>query len=192
MADQKSPEKGQTGKGRAKKGLPDLVPPALGLGVLIHDIAQMFWTEFERRMTRLGLSNSQWRVMSHLALGHDGSTQRDLAALLQMEPSPMGRLLDGLEDLGLIERRPDPNDGRAWRIHRARKFELMIPRIAMAMNSTLDAALGDMPDKARRRLMHDLTMVRQNLRNMGGEAPVVELADLGLSTMDLAGKGKGR
>lgn len=43
----------------------------------------------------------------------DGSRLTDLARVANMTPQGMGQLIDELEDLGYVARRPDPTDRRA-------------------------------------------------------------------------------
>lgn len=46
-------------------------------------------------------------------LGEDGSRLSNLARGANMSPQAMGELIDELEQLGYVERRPDPTDRRA-------------------------------------------------------------------------------
>jgi DNA-binding MarR family transcriptional regulator len=43
--------------------------------------------------------------------------QNELAEFLEMEPIAVGRVIDRLQAAGFVERRPDPKDRRAWRLH---------------------------------------------------------------------------
>lgn len=63
---------------------------------------------------------SHGNVMEHLAF-EDGLRLNDLAARAGITPQSMGQFVDELEDLGYVERRPDPDDRRAKRIHLTRK-----------------------------------------------------------------------
>jgi len=46
----------------------------------------------------------------------DGALMREAGAALDLGPSAMSGLVDRTADAGLIERRPDANDGRAWQL----------------------------------------------------------------------------
>ena len=48
--------------------------------------------------------------------GHGECRQNELASELYVSQSSLSRQIAELVDLGLVERRPDPSDGRAFRI----------------------------------------------------------------------------
>lgn len=47
---------------------------------------------------------------------NDGALMREAGAALDLGPSAMSGLVDRTADAGLIERRPDARDGRAWQL----------------------------------------------------------------------------
>ena len=47
-------------------------------GFLMHDVARLMRTAFDRRVKALGLTRSQWWVLNHLCR-NDGVTQAELA-----------------------------------------------------------------------------------------------------------------
>ncbi len=59
-----------------------------------------------------GLSVSQSAVLARLEEGRAGITNADLARAEAMKPQSMTPILAGLEQEGLVERRPHPTDGR--------------------------------------------------------------------------------
>jgi len=71
----------------------------------------------DERLKDLGVTQARWTTMVYLQQGGEGLTQRDLARLMAIENPTLVRLLDSLEQQGLIERRPCPNDRRARRLH---------------------------------------------------------------------------
>lgn len=52
---------------------------------------------------------------------NDGMRLTDLAKGAELTPQSAGELVDQLEELGYVERRPDPDDRRAKRIYRTAK-----------------------------------------------------------------------
>ncbi|MEV4001685.1 MarR family winged helix-turn-helix transcriptional regulator [Actinomadura sp. NPDC049753] len=59
-----------------------------------------------------GLRVRHFSVLSYVC-DRDGASQRQIAAYLGLDPSPVVALVDALEARGLIERLPHPGDRRA-------------------------------------------------------------------------------
>ncbi|MDX1756057.1 MAG: transcriptional regulator SlyA [Marinobacter sp.] len=70
----------------------------------------------DERLKDLGVTQARWTTMVYLQKGGEGLTQRELASLMAIENPTLVRLLDSLEEQGLIERRPCQNDRRARRL----------------------------------------------------------------------------
>src|SRR5215471_18876816 len=85
--------------------------PDRNLGFLLHDVARLMRKRFEQNARELGLTRSQCSVLAHLAR-HDGIQQGTLAEILEVEPITLTRLVDRLEQMGLVERRSHPTDRR--------------------------------------------------------------------------------
>ena len=85
------------------------------IGFLVHDVARLMRTMYDRRMAPLGLTRSQWWVLNHLYF-HEGISQTELASMLDIEKATLGRLLDRMEAKAWIERRPDEKDKRTKRV----------------------------------------------------------------------------
>lgn len=84
--------------------------------MLLSDVARLLRTEADRRARIHGLTRAQW-VILHRVQNAPGLSQRELAEFLEVEPITVGRLVDRLEARGVVERRPDPDDRRIWRLH---------------------------------------------------------------------------
>src|SRR3954464_12030023 len=63
------------------------------IGFLISDVARMMRSAFDRRVRRLGLTRSQWLVLS-LLHRRPGVSQSELAEMLEVEPAAAGRMID--------------------------------------------------------------------------------------------------
>jgi DNA-binding MarR family transcriptional regulator len=70
---------------------------------------------FDRRAAALGVTRAQWRVLARLSR-YPGLRQVDLAEHMDVEPITLCRIVDRLEEAGLVERQRDPADRRAWRV----------------------------------------------------------------------------
>jgi MarR family transcriptional regulator for hemolysin len=70
-------------------------------------------TAYDAHLRSLGLTASRAQVLLGLAERRNGMNQSDVAGLLHVEHPTAVRILDGLEDLGLIRREPAPHDRRA-------------------------------------------------------------------------------
>src|SRR6201996_2498433 len=86
------------------------------LQILLHDVARMQRTRFDRWARNYGLTRAQGVILARLHRP-PGLSQIEMAALCEVEPITVGRLVDRLEARGLIERRPDPTDRRIKRLH---------------------------------------------------------------------------
>ncbi|MEO8859552.1 MAG: MarR family transcriptional regulator [Burkholderiaceae bacterium] len=86
------------------------------LGFLITDVARLMRRTFAARLQGSALTLAQARALIHVAR-HEGVRQVELAEFLEVQPITLARLLDQLGDAGLVERRPDPDDRRAYRIY---------------------------------------------------------------------------
>ena len=82
----------------------------------IAETAHAIRRAFDRRAAHLGVTRAQWRVLAWLAR-QPGLRQVELADHLDVEPITLCRIIDRLQEAGLVERRRDPEDRRAWRLH---------------------------------------------------------------------------
>lgn len=75
---------------------------------------RLFQTELFERLTAAGLENARvphTHVTAYIKA--EGSRLTELAAQARMTLPAMSELVDDLQRLGVVERRPDPSDGRA-------------------------------------------------------------------------------
>jgi len=89
-------------------------PAENSLFYMLHDATRQLRKHFDRRATRLELTRAQWRALKATSR-QEGLSQTELAEYLDMEPIPVGRVIDRLEKTGFVERRSDPADRRRWR-----------------------------------------------------------------------------
>lgn len=74
-------------------------------------VSRKIRTTFNKKVTAHGLTYPRARALFRLAK-RQNMTQTELACELELEQATLVRLLDRMEENGLIERRPDANDRR--------------------------------------------------------------------------------
>jgi DNA-binding MarR family transcriptional regulator len=88
------------------------------LGFLVHDVSRMRRTFYDRAMKPAGITRSQWWALGNISRHADtGMIQTELARILETGKVTVGRLVDRLEDAGLVYRETDAEDRRVRRIH---------------------------------------------------------------------------
>src|SRR5207245_2784140 len=90
-------------------------PNSRELAFAINDVARLLRTYADHAASRYGMTRAKWAVLARLDR-FEGLKQAELAEMLDLQPITLTRLLDGLAENGLIERRPDPGDRRAKRL----------------------------------------------------------------------------
>ncbi|GAB2669353.1 MarR family transcriptional regulator [Saccharopolyspora gloriosae] len=91
-------------------------PFAEDLGFLLSRASGVVAKLASAALSPLGLRVRSYSVLSFVAEGSGGVTQRRLADLVGLDPSQIVALVDELEDRDLVTRRPDPADRRNKRI----------------------------------------------------------------------------
>lgn len=90
--------------------------PQESIAFLLGDVSRLIRRRFDARARSLGVSRAQWQVLFALSR-NEGINQTGLADYLEVETITLCRMVDRLADAGLVERRADPADRRAWRLH---------------------------------------------------------------------------
>lgn len=85
------------------------------LGFLLGDVSRLMRRTFRQRMAGLELTFEQMRVLVHISR-NEGIRQVDLADLLDVQPITLVHQIDQLAENGLVERRADPTDRRAYQL----------------------------------------------------------------------------
>ena len=85
------------------------------LPILLSDVARHMRTYADQLAQAHGLTRAQLIVLARLELQPDLS-QNELAAFAEVAPMTIARLIDRLEELGLVKRCADPQDRRVWRL----------------------------------------------------------------------------
>lgn len=97
-------------------GLPALDDSAfssLALTFRVMRLAAVWRTRLERALRPHGMTVAVMRPLAYLMMMPEGTTQRDLALVMDTDCSALVRVLDLLEKEGLLSRTPDAQDRRA-------------------------------------------------------------------------------
>ncbi|TKT74859.1 MarR family transcriptional regulator [Aquamicrobium sp. LC103] len=138
-----------------------------GLGLLVHDAARLMRRRFEESASGHGLSAAQWRLLVRLVKA-EGVAQARLAALLEIEPISVSRLLDRMEEGGWIERRPDPSDRRVRTVFATDKSREAFAEVKGMASDIYDEALAGLSAEERRTLINGLRTLISNLSDGEG------------------------
>ena len=112
----------------------------------IGETAHALRKAFDRRACGLGVTRAQWKLLFRLER-NPGLRQIELADMLDIEPITLSRIVDRLEEAGLVERVADPADRRAWRLHVTTKSRPLIEKLrGIANEMTAHAFEGVSPE----------------------------------------------
>ena len=115
-------------------------------GHLISLAARSFARLSEARLKPLGFGLGHVPVLVALQDGQVGN-QRDLARFARIEQPPMAQMLSRMERDGLIERTPDPQDGRSRRIRLTTDAQARLPRAVSVLHAGNGEALSGFSDE---------------------------------------------
>ncbi len=145
--------------------MPHPVDERRTIGFLIADVARMMRSAFDRRVRRIGLTRSQWQVLSVLHW-RPGLSQSELAEMLEVERATAGRLIDRLEQKGWVVRHRDPADRRTWRLHLTMEAEAVQAEMGQIAAEMIDDAMAALRPGEREALTEMLDRVKGQLTLM--------------------------
>lgn len=135
------------------------------LGFLLSDVSRLMRRRFDERARARGASVAQWRVLKTLQR-QPGLNQGQLAEAVEVEPISCCRMIDRLEEAGLVERRRDPADRRAWRIHLTEKAGPLLAELHILGAEMIEDALEGFSPRQRDELVGALEALHANLSNV--------------------------
>ncbi len=133
------------------------VDPSFGL--LIYEISRQMRKRLEQRAKGLGLTRAQWQALAKLNRNPDLS-QAQLADILDLEPITVSRLLDRMEEAGLISRRPHPTDRRIRLVSVTETARPILDEFRVLVDELHEEILGHMSAAERAELIDRLTAIR--------------------------------
>lgn len=133
------------------------------LGFLLKDVSRLMRRAFQQQLEGSScLTLAQARVLVHVAR-HEGIRQVDLAELLEIQPITLARQLDQLAQEGLVERRPAPNDRRAYLIYLTEAATPHLEAIQHVGSIVQTMALRGLDTQQAELVLMALSKIRENL-----------------------------
>ena len=138
---------------------------------LIGDTARLIGVYADRIARTRGMSKAQWVLLIKLAQ-NPGLSQKDLAQMMAVEPITVGRLVDRLESHGLVERVPDEQDRRVWRLQLLPAAEPVLAELAERRREIVTMIGQGIDDATGELLQAGLARVKVNISHAlkGGDA----------------------
>lgn len=137
--------------------------PRREFAFVLNDVARLLRTYADQRARRLGMTRAQWAVLARLE-HHEGLKQSELAEMLDLQPITLTRLVDRLCANGMIERRADPSDRRAKRLHLTPLARPLMDRLAELGQDMMGTVLEGFDNETIEQMTLDLGRAKENLR----------------------------
>lgn len=140
---------------------------AMSLGYQVNYLARLLVRLLGDRISRYGVVPGQFPQLIAL-YEHDGLTPTELSRAVDIEPGTMTKTLRRMERDGLVERRPDADDGRAVRIYltpRARDLERELMATAISINEAVTDGLSETRRREFRRDLRNVITRSEQLLN---------------------------
>jgi DNA-binding MarR family transcriptional regulator len=124
----------------------------LSAGFWLHHAALAWRAELDQRLRTIGLTPTQFMLLASAGwLEHTQGlpTQQQVAAQAGADRMMTSKVVKTLEDGGLLVRKVDPSDSRAYRLHltaKGRKLTRQGTEIARALDTEY---FGDTPETLR-------------------------------------------
>lgn len=128
----------------------------------LADTARMMRKKFDQAARELGITGPQWRLL-FVIKREPGINQGALAERLEVEPITVCRMVDRLEQCGMVERQRDPRDRRAWRLLLKANAEPVLNDLRGLAEIMLDQAMTGFSADETAQLIGMLHRMRHNL-----------------------------
>jgi MarR family transcriptional regulator for hemolysin len=132
----------------------------------IGETAHALRKAFDRHAVGLGVTRAQWKVLFRLTR-MPGLRQVELADMLDVEPITLCRIVDRLEEAGLVERSRDPEDRRAWRLHVTARAQPLIEKLQAVGAELVAEAFAGIDPKDIELTRRVLARMRENAGRSG-------------------------
>lgn len=139
------------------------------IGLALKEVTQLIRRRFDERAREKGATRAQWLALKMISQS-EGINQGRLADFLEVEPITACRMIDRLEESGMVERRRDPADRRAWQLFLTEKARPVLDELKIISNELLEQAFDGLSRDQRDQLYAMLETIRTNMNTEYQEA----------------------
>ena len=132
------------------------------IGFLLADNSRLARWAFDQQVREIGVTGPQARLLL-LLNRFPGENQSFYAEQIEVEPITLCRMVDRLEEAGLIERRRDPSDRRAWQLHLTAKSKQTMDGLQHKVDSLVEDMLAGLSGGERLEFERLLKTISTNL-----------------------------
>lgn len=143
-----------------KVGAPSADSPPRSVGFLLSQLGFVTARQFTAALAPLGIRPKDWALMRFVATD-EGQSQQALAERIGLPPSRMVALVDRLEERGILERRPDPEDRRVRALYLTVKGHRTLERAFEAALDTETELCEPLGPRERDRLIDLLQKLQE-------------------------------
>ena len=129
---------------------------------ILSDTNRVLRRRFDARARSLGVSRAQWQALFALSR-NEGINQTGLADYLEVETITLCRMVDRLEEAGLVERRADPADRRAWRLHLTDTARPLLDKLKAIGEEVVAEGVAGVDPEQIDAMVETMSLVRANL-----------------------------
>ena len=133
---------------------------------LVAHVAREWRRAVDGRLQAYGLTEATWLPLLRIARSEAPMRQNELAASLSLDGSSVVRLLDALENSGLVERCEDQADRRAKSLVLTPRGRRTVDQVERVSHDIRDVVLGDVSDEDLVRSLRLLETVRDRLASL--------------------------
>jgi DNA-binding MarR family transcriptional regulator len=130
------------------------------ISFLLTDVIRLMRREYSK--SNLAMTPMQARALVYVS-HYEGIRQVQLAEMLDIQPITLARLIDQLAEDNLVERRPDPQDRRAYGLYLTKSAGQCLDKIDIEVKRVKEKALQGLTPEQISIMMDALLVMHTNL-----------------------------
>lgn len=147
-----------------KKKAPATLPrlAIIRTSFLISDVGRLHRVTLDRKTEKLGLTRSEWWLIAYLVFV-EGSTQQQIADVMEIGRSGIAKLIDRLEKKKLIERSGNADDARVKHVYLSAQAKPLARQIKRRLLDTATQSTRKLSAAQLATLEQCLTIIEETL-----------------------------